>query len=142
MLPELDDEAVGRIVARESSELARREVAFRGDRPYPVFTNRDVVLVDDGLATGATMRAAVQAVQRGSPRRVLVAIPIGSPEAVKRVSRDADDVICLDTPAPFIAVGGYYERFDQSSDEEVRLLLDKAWLEGSKTGGNRTVAGS
>jgi putative phosphoribosyl transferase len=141
LLPELDDEAIDRIVARESSELARREAAFRGDCPYPAFTNRDIVLVDDGLATGATMRAAVQAVRRGSPRRVLVAVPTGSPDAVKRVSGEADDVICLDTPAPFTAVGSYYERFDQTTDEEVRRLLDQAWCEGSEAASTRAGAG-
>ena len=129
MLPELDDEAVDQVVAREASELARREAAFRGDRPYPAFTNRDVVLVDDGLATGATMRAAVRAVRLGKPRRILVAVPIGSAEAVKRLTDEADDVICLDTPAHFMAVGSFYQRFDQTSDEEVRRLLDRAWLE-------------
>lgn len=142
MLPELDDEAVDRIVARELPELARREAAFRGDRPYPAFEKRDVVLVDDGLATGATMRAAVQAVRRGNPRRVLVAVPTGSPEAVKRISGEADDVICLDMPAHFVAVGSYYERFDQTTDGEVRRLLDQAWLEGSKSAGSPAIAGS
>lgn len=141
MLPELDDEAIGRIAARESAELARREAAFRGDRPYPAFANRDVVLVDDGLATGATMCAAVQAVRQGNPRRLLVAVPTGAPEAVKRLSGAADEVICLDMPARFIAVGSHYQRFDQTTDEEVRRLLDQAWLEGSRSNG-RAVAGS
>jgi predicted phosphoribosyltransferase/nicotinamidase-related amidase len=131
MLPELDEAAVNRIVAEESSELARREAAFRGDRPYPAFTNRDIVLVDDGLATGATMRAALQAVRRGNPRRVLVAVPTGPAETVKQLSGDADDVICLDIPAYFMAIGSYYERFDQVSDEEVRQLLDQGRLETS-----------
>lgn len=142
LLPELDDEAIERVVARESLELARREATFRGDCPYPSFTNRDVVLVDDGLATGATMRAAVQAVRRGSPRRVLVAVPTGSTEAVKRVSGEADDVICLVTPAPFIAVGTCYERFDQTTDEEVRRLLDQARREGSEAASTRAGAES
>jgi putative phosphoribosyl transferase len=142
MLPELDDEAVDRIVARESPELARREAAFRGDRPYPAFEKRDVVLVDDGLATGATMRAAIQAVRLGNPQHVLVAVPTGSPEAVKRISAEVDDVICLDMPANFIAVGSHYERFDQTTDGEVRRLLDQFWLEGSKTAGSPAIASS
>ena len=129
MLPELDDEAIEVIVARESTELARREAAFRGDRRYPAFTDRDVVLVDDGLATGATMRAAVQAVRRGAPRRVIVAVPTSSAEAVKRISAEADEVICPETPAFFMAVGSQYEKFDQTTDEEVRSLLANSWRE-------------
>jgi predicted phosphoribosyltransferase len=127
MLPELDDEVVERIAARESAELTRRETAFRGNRPYPAFTNRDVVLVDDGLATGATMRAAVQAARQLHPRRVLVAVPTGSAQAVRRISTEADDVICLDTPPFFTAVGNHYEYFDQTTDAEVRRLLNESW---------------
>lgn len=142
MLPEIDRKAIERIVAWESSELARREAAFRGARPYPAFTDRDVVLVDDGLATGATMRAAVQAVRRGKPRRVLVAVPTGSREAVQQISHEADAVICLDTPQYFVAVGNYYERFDQVTDDEVRRLLERAWTSASATAGDRAMAGS
>lgn len=142
MLPGLDDESTERIVARESQELARREAAFRGSRPYPVFEGRDVVLVDDGLATGATMRAAVLAVRRGNPRRILVAVPTGSKDAVERISGEADEIICLDTPVFFMAVGNQYERFDQTSDEEVRQLLRRAWRESPEPAGNRTTTGS
>ena len=140
LVPELDSEAVGRIIAWESSELARRETAFRGDRPYPAFTDRDVVLVDDGLATGATMRAAVQAVRRGKPRRVIVAVPTGSSQAVKQLSDEADEVICLDIPRNFVAVGSHYERFDQTTDEEVRRLLEEAWKDEPAAVGNHAVA--
>jgi putative phosphoribosyl transferase len=132
---QLDDETIERIITRESAELVRRESAFRGARPYPTFTNRDVLLIDDGLATGATMCAAVRAVKHGDARRVLVAVPTGSGEAVKRILHEADDVICLDTPVYFSAVGSQYERFDQTSDQEVRRILDRAWIgESAKSG--------
>lgn len=142
IVPELDSEAIERIIAWESSELARREKAFRGDRPYPAFSDRDVVLVDDGLATGATMRAAVQAVRRGKPHRVLVAVPTGSSDAVEQLSSEADDVICLDVPRYFVAVGNHYERFDQTTDEEVRRLLEKAWKNESAAAGKHAIAHS
>lgn len=142
MLPELDNKTIERIVAWECSELARREAAFRGARPYPAFTDRDVVLVDDGLATGATMRAAVQAVRRGNPRRVLVAVPTGSHDAVQHISDGADTVICLDTPRYFVAVGNQYERFDQVTDDEVRRLLELAWTGEATAAGDRVLAGS
>lgn len=140
LLPELDDETIDAIIGRESPELARRETTLRGNRPRPAYANRDVVLVDDGLATGATMRAAIQAVRRGNPRRVLVAVPIGSPQAVRRISEEADDVICLNTPASFTAVGSYYERFEQTTDEDVRRILGRRWREQQENG--RTAAGS
>ena len=142
MLPELDGKTIERIVAWESSELARRKAAFRGTRHYPAFADRDVVLVDDGLATGATMRAAVQAVRRGKPRRVLVAVPIGSQDAVQRISGEADLVICLDTPRYFAAVGNHYERFDQVTDDEVRRLLEQAWTGEARAAGDHVLAGS
>lgn len=131
MLPGLKDQAVERILARESSELTRREAAFRGERRYLDFTDRDILLVDDGMATGATMHAAVQAVRQSGPRRVLVAVPTASPEALKRLFGDADEIICLDSPSPYFSVGSYYERFDQTTDQEVRNLLHRAWRDGA-----------
>jgi putative phosphoribosyl transferase len=110
-------------VQREQAELARRELAYRGTRPPPVIENQVVVLVDDGLATGATMRAAVQSVRVGRPARIVVAVPVASREAVDFVGAAADEVVCLHTPEPFHAVGLWYRDFDQTSDEEVQRLL-------------------
>jgi predicted phosphoribosyltransferase len=126
-LPGLAAATIERIVDNESRELERRERRFRGDRPYPELRDRDVVLVDDGMATGASMRAAARAVRQRHPRRVLVAVPTASAEAVGRLSEEVDRVICLDTPAYFGAVGNYYREFGQTTDDEVRDLLSDAW---------------
>jgi predicted phosphoribosyltransferase len=110
-------------VARELQELARRERLYRGARPPPDVAGRTVVLVDDGLATGATMRAAVAAVRQQKPARIVVAVPTASPETCEAMKAEADDVICAMTPEPFFAVGHWYEDFTQTTDDEVRELL-------------------
>ena len=123
----LDDETIEKIASRESKELRRREQSYRLDRAYPELEGKDVVLVDDGLATGATMLAAAQAVKSKSPASVVVAVPVGSVSAVARVSAIVDRVICLESPASFYAVGQFYVDFGQTSDAEVRELLRDAW---------------
>lgn len=122
----LEDSALENIVARETQELERRERKYRGDRPFPRLANRNVVLVDDGMATGATMRAAAESVRAEDPSELLVAVPTGSEGAVGSVAHLVDRVICLETPAEFYAVGQFYRNFGQTTDEEVRDLLDKA----------------
>ncbi len=122
----IDEASIAEIVARESAELKRREQQYRGDRPYPDLSQYDVVLVDDGLATGATMRAAVQAVQSMSPSTTTVAVPTGSKSAVRKVTDLVDRVICLESPAEFYAVGQFYHDFAQTTDDEVRELLERA----------------
>jgi predicted phosphoribosyltransferase len=107
-------------------ELARRERAFRGDREHPDLTGRVVILVDDGLATGSSMYAAVAAVGTRRPGQVVVAVPIGSPEVCRAFRTHVDDVVCLETPDPLYAVGLWYEDFSQTPDAEVRALLDRA----------------
>src|SRR5712671_1469170 len=111
------------VVARELQELARRERLYRGDRPPPDVGGRTVILVDDGLATGATMRAAVQALRQQQPGRIVVAVPTASPDTCEALRAEADDVICAMTPEPFFAVGHWYEDFTQTTDNEVRELL-------------------
>ena len=132
----LDDDTIEQIAGREIQELQRREEAYRLNRPYPDLAGMDVVLVDDGLATGATMHAAAEAVKTKSPSLVIVAVPVGSASAVTRVAAIVDRVICLESPASFYAVGQFYSDFRQTSDEEVRDLLHTAWamLDGSTTG--------
>lgn len=115
--------AVARVVAREQAELERRERAYRGARPLPVLGARTVLLVDDGLATGASMEAALAAVQRQHPARVVVAVPVAPAETLARLRTLADEVVCVLTPEPFDAVGGCYRDFPQTSDDEVRALL-------------------
>ena len=118
-----DIEAVTRA---EQAELERREQAYRGARPTPEVRNRTVLLVDDGLATGSTMLAAVRALQTMQPARLVVAVPTAAAETCEDLRREADDVVCATTPEPFRAVGLWYEDFSQTSDEEVHDLLERA----------------
>ncbi len=118
--------AVEEVKARELQELARREVAYRGDRPALRMSGRTAIVVDDGLATGATMEAAVRALRSLDAERIVVAVPVASSEARERIAAVADEVLCLQTPPFFSAVGQWYERFDQTEDEEVRELLARS----------------
>jgi putative phosphoribosyl transferase len=111
------------VAAWEQNELARREQLYRGDRPPPDVRGRTVILVDDGLATGATMHAAIKALRELQPARIVVAVPTASPETCNELRAEVDDVICAITPEPFYAVGLWYEDFSQTTDEEVRELL-------------------
>jgi putative phosphoribosyl transferase len=126
-LPGIDEAMIEDIVASETRELERRESLYRGDRPYPELHEREVIIVDDGMATGATMRAAVQSVRSRVPAKLLTAVPTASAQAVQSVEEMVDQVICLDTPAPFYAVGNYYLNFGQTTDDEVRKLLRESW---------------
>ncbi len=119
----IDPQALEAVAARERAELARRERLYRGERPFPSLAGRTVVLVDDGLATGATMRAAVRAVRLQAPARIVAAAPVGSREAVESLRSEADEVACAHVPEPFRAVGIWYRDFGQTGDEEVRRLL-------------------
>lgn len=125
-IPGIDDAFIEALVADESGELARRERLYRGDRPFPELRRRDVVLVDDGMATGASMRAAAEAVLSRKPSKLLVAVPTASEQAVQLLREQVDDVICLQTPSPFLAVGNFYLNFGQTTDAEVRRLLAEA----------------
>jgi len=125
------DEAIDAVTIRETAELERREQIYREGRPPPELRDRIVILVDDGLATGATMRAAVKALRERGAARIVVAVPVGPPDTCHALEERADETICLSTPEFFQAVGQYYEDFSQTSDEDVRELLGQAAQEMS-----------
>ena len=122
----IPDDVVDAVTAWQQQELARREQLYRGDRPAPDVRGRTVILVDDGLATGATMLAAVKALRQQQPARIVVAVPTASPETCEQLRAEVDDIICAITPEPFHAVGLWYEDFSQTKDEEVRDLLARS----------------
>jgi predicted phosphoribosyltransferase len=122
----IPDEVVSEVAAREREELERRERVYRDGRPPPHVAGRIAILVDDGLATGSTMRAAVAALRGLQPSRIVVAVPVGSAETCMALRQEADEVVCARTPEPFHAVGLWYEDFRPTSDDEVRDLLSRA----------------
>lgn len=122
----IPDEAIDRVTEKEKAELARRERQYRGERPLPSLTGRTVLLVDDGLATGATMRAAVVALRRLGPASIVVAVPVGARETCQEFSSVADEVFCARQPGDFGAVGQWYADFEPTSDAEVEDLLSRA----------------
>ena len=122
----IPESAIESVAREEAAELERRERAYRDGRPAPDLTNRIVMLVDDGLATGSTMRAGAQAVRLHRPSRVVVAVPVGARQTCSEIAAVADEVICARMPEPFSAVGQWYLNFDQTADDEVRDLLQKS----------------
>jgi predicted phosphoribosyltransferase len=125
----IPDYVIDAVAAWEQQELARRERAYRGDRPEPNVRDRTVILVDDGLATGATMLAAIKALREQQPAQIVVAVPTASPRTCDEMRAVANDVICAITPEPFYSVGLWYEDFSQTTDEEVRELLARSTSE-------------
>jgi len=120
------DQLIESVTEKETVELERREQTYRDGRPAPELRNRVVILVDDGLATGATMRAAVAALRQRGVAKIVVAAPVGAPDTCRELEQEADETICAIAPEFFQAVGQYYEDFSQTSDEEVRELLSRA----------------
>ena len=127
-LPGMDvsPQAVARVLEREEAELARREQLYRGDRPRIDVRGRTVIVVDDGLATGSTMLAAVTAIRRQRPGQLAIAVPVGAPETCRSLRKEADELVCPAMPDPFRAVGLWYRDFPQATDQEVHDLLDAA----------------
>jgi putative phosphoribosyl transferase len=117
---------IEQVAAQEQRELERREREYRGDAERLDVSGKTAILVDDGLATGASMRAAVEAIRQRNPERIVVAVPTAAPSACREFEREVDDVVCLITPEPFFGVGAWYRDFSQTSDQEVRRLLEEA----------------
>jgi len=124
------DQLIESVTEKETVELERREQTYRDRRPAPELRDRVVILVDDGLATGATMRAAVAALRQQGVAKIVVAAPVGAPDTCRELEQEADETICATAPEFFQAVGQYYEDFSQTSDEEVRELLARAARRG------------
>ena len=129
-----DQVTLDELVLRERQELERHVATFRAGCPLPALGGRDVVVIDDGLATGLTAEAALRVVRRHAPRTLVLAAPVGTPDSVDRLRKLADDVVCLLSPPRFLAVGVWYQEFDQTSDDEVLALLARARREPPQTG--------
>ena len=122
----IPERVIDSIAAEELKELKRREIAYRGNRPEPEVKGKTVILIDDGLATGSTIRAAAQALRQQQPARIVVAVPVSAPETCDEYRIGVDEIICAATPEPFWGVGLWYHDFSQTTDEEVRDLLERA----------------
>jgi predicted phosphoribosyltransferase len=122
----IPDSIIDAVARKEGVELMRRELAYRDDRPPTPVNGKTVILIDDGLATGSTMRAALAALRRQGPDKVVVAVPIGAAETCEAFKHEADETICAETPEPFYAVGVWYRDFSETTDEEVHDLLKRA----------------
>src|SRR5439155_13323991 len=122
----IPQDVIDAVTAEEQQELARRERLYRGDNLPPDLRGRTVILIDDGLATGSTMRAAVAAARRQQPARIVVAVPVAAPSTYEEFQAEVGDIVCVFTPEPFQAVGLWYETFSQTTDDEIQELLARA----------------
>lgn len=121
------EEYIRRAAEEQRQEVERRLQEYRGDRDPTDVTEKTVIIVDDGVATGTTLKAAIKSIRRRGPSHLVVAVPVGSASSIQEIRRLADDVICLDTPSHFGAVGQYYRSFPQTTDDEVKKLLKQVW---------------
>jgi putative phosphoribosyl transferase len=128
---EISPEDIEAVAAEQQRELTRRERLYRGDRPMPDIRGRVVILVDDGIATGATIRAAIVAVRQQQPARIVIAVPVASANTCAELRKEVDELICVLAPEELYGIGLWYEHFPQLSDDDVRGLLTKAWQTGS-----------
>lgn len=119
----ISDKTLEHVAAHELRELQRRDRVYRGDRPRPQIRDRTVIVVDDGLATGATMKAALEVLRSQQPKKIVVAVPVAPRSACQELATQGIQVVCLATPEPFYAIGLWYENFSQTTDEQVRALL-------------------
>lgn len=130
----IPQETIDRVTESEAKELERRQHLYRSDKPLPAVQGRVVIIIDDGLATGSTMKAAVAALRQQHPKRLVVAVPTAPAETCQELRQMADEVVCLVSPEPFYAVGGSYVDFRQTTDEEVRDLIKRATWETFPSG--------
>ncbi|MEH1939661.1 MAG: phosphoribosyltransferase [Nostoc sp.] len=126
----ISDEVIARVAVQEERELDRRERLYRGNRPLRDLQERTVILVDDGLATGATMWAAIMAVRKQQPAEIVIAVPVAAPETCQELKAEVNEIVCISAPSPFHSVGLWYDNFPQTTDEEVCDLLAKAAKNG------------
>jgi len=129
----ISDASIEQVTAHEQAELVRRMKAYRGHRPWPELAGKCVILVDDGVATGATMRAAIKALRVQRPEKVVVAVPVAPSDTLAHLRSEADEVVCLATPRPFGSIGTWYASFPQLDDDEVRRQLAERWNEHDAT---------
>lgn len=122
----LSEAVIDRVTARQQQELERRERLYRRNRPLLQLRDRTIILVDDGLATGATMRAAIKAIQLQQPTAIVVAVPVASPETHQELATQVDEIVCVEMPVPFYSVGSWYKEFPQTTDTQVCELLQQA----------------
>jgi predicted phosphoribosyltransferase len=122
----IPQEVIEQVAAQEKEELERRDRAYRGNRPFPELRDRIVILVDDGIATGATIRAAIATLRQQQPKEIIVAVPVVAPSVYQELKAEVDKVICLKKPEPLHSISLWYEDFSQTTDEEVRDLLAQA----------------
>jgi putative phosphoribosyl transferase len=137
---EISDDVIDSIAAKELTELERRERAYRGNRPEPDVHGKIVILVDDGLATGSTMRAAASALRQRDPARIVVAVPVSAPDTCDEYKMGVDEIICAATPERFYGVGRWYRDFSQTTDEEVRELLKRSRSQQRKVDSEEELA--
>lgn len=123
---QISNERVESVAKQEAKELERQERLYRNGRPPLVLEGKTVILIDDGLATGATMRAAVAAIREQNPKQIIIAVPVATPSMCREMENEVEEIICVKTPEPFISVGTWYDDFSQTTDEEVTELLSRA----------------
>jgi putative phosphoribosyl transferase len=128
----ISDEIIEAVAVKERRTLELHEQLYRGNRPVPEVKGRCVIVVDDGIATGATMRAGVAGLRQRMPARIVAAAPVASPDTVERLRKEADEVVCLATPEPFFSIGRWYRDFPEITDAEVREFLAQAWNKASR----------
>lgn len=129
----IDETVIDTIVAREQAELERRNRLYRQGKPPPAIEGKTIIIIDDGLATGATMRVAISSLRQAGAARIIAAVPVGAASTCDKIEEEADELICLHTPEPFYGVGQWYNDFSQTSDDEVLALLNNAATNPGKT---------